>query len=427
MRQSVNDISLGQRLYERLEAFARHSEDGPDTLTRVFLSPEHRAAAEELLGWMRDAGMTAQIDAIGNVVGRYEGLTPDAPCLMMGSHIDTVRDAGKYDGNMGVLAALGCIEELNRNGERFPYAIELVAFGDEEGVRFPVTLSGSRAVAGTFDQTTLSLRDKEGTTLRQALTAFGCNPDRVAEVARRREQVLAFVELHIEQGPVLEDAGLPVGAVTAINGASRLSVEVRGTANHAGTVPMHLRRDALAAAAEMMLAVEARGGAEPDLVATVGRVDVLPGAVNVIPGLVRFTMDVRSPSDAARRRAVADIDRRIGEIAEARGVDISITQTHEAAACRCDPALIEAIGKSIARAGVEVRQLPSGAGHDAMAFSRLCPVGMIFVRCEKGISHNPAEAITVADADVSMRVLLDFIRHFDAGRLTRPNEERPAA
>ncbi|MDD3444828.1 MAG: allantoate amidohydrolase, partial [Zavarzinia sp.] len=395
MRQTANDLTLGQRLYDRLEAFARHSEDGPDKLTRVFLSPEHQAASAELMGWMRAAGMTAHVDAIGNVVGRYEGTAPDAPCLMMGSHIDTVRDAGKYDGNMGVLAALGCVEELHRNGERFPFAIEIIAFGDEEGVRFPVTLSGSRAIAGTFDQTTLSLRDKEGISLREALVAFGCDPTRIGESARRRDQVLAFVELHIEQGPVLEDAGLPVGVVTAINGASRLSVEVRGTANHAGTVPMHLRRDALAAAAEMMLAVEARGGAEPELVATVGRVDVLPGAVNVIPGLVRFTMDVRSPSDAARRRAVADIDRRIGEIAEARGVDIAITLTHEASACRCDPRLIETIGRSIAGAGVEVRHLPSGAGHDAMAFSRLCPVGMIFVRCEKGISHNPAEAITV--------------------------------
>ncbi|MCW0183370.1 MAG: allantoate amidohydrolase [Zavarzinia sp.] len=426
MRTTANDLTLGQRLYERLEVFARHSED-EDKLTRVFLSPQHRAAADELLGWMREAGMSARVDDVGNVVGRYEGMVPGAPCLMLGSHIDTVRDAGKYDGNMGVLAALACVEEFSRAGERFPFAIEVVAFGDEEGVRFPVTLSGSRAIAGTFDQTTLSLRDKEGISLRQALAGFGCDPDRIAEIARRKEQILAFVELHIEQGPVLEDAGLPVGAVTAINGASRLSVEVRGTANHAGTVPMHLRRDALAAAAEMMLAVERRGGAEPELVATVGRVDVMPGAVNVIPGLVRFTMDVRSPSDSARRRAVADIDRAIGQIAEARGVDIAITLTHEAAACRCAPELIEAIGQSIARAGLPVRELPSGAGHDAMAFSRLCPVGMIFVRCEKGISHNPAEAITVGDADVSMRVLLDFIRHFDAGRLTRPKEERPAA
>lgn len=426
MRATVNDLSLGRRLYDRLEAFARHTEVA-ENLTRTFLSPAHRAAADELLGWMREAGMEARIDAIGNVVGRYEGTVPGAPCLMMGSHIDTVRDAGKYDGNMGVLAALAAVEEFHKAGERFPFAIEVVAFGDEEGVRFPVTLSGSRAVAGTFDQTTLSLRDKEGVSLRDALTAFGGDPDRVAEVARRRDQVLAFVELHIEQGPVLEAAGLPVGAVTAINGASRLSVEVRGTANHAGTVPMHLRRDALAAAAEMMLAVEARGRAEPELVATVGRVDVMPGAVNVIPGLVRFTMDVRSPSDAARRRAVADIDRRIGEIAEARGVDIAITQTHEAAACRCAPKLIDAIGESIARNGIEIRRLPSGAGHDAMAFSRLCPVGMIFVRCEQGISHNPAEAITVEDADVSLRVLLDFIRHFDAAGLTGEAEERPAA
>jgi len=425
MRPTVNDLTLGQRLYERLEAFARHSED-EGKLTRTFLSRAHRAAADELAGWMGAAGMRVEVDAVGNVVGRYEGTTPGAPCLMLGSHIDTVRDAGKYDGNMGVLAALACVEEFHQAGERFPFAIEVVAFGDEEGVRFPVTLSGSRAVAGSFDTTTLSLRDKDGTSLRDALVAFGCDPARIGQIARKREQVLAFVELHIEQGPVLEDEGLAVGAVTAINGASRLSVEVKGVANHAGTVPMHLRRDALAASAEMMLAVEARGRAEPELVATVGRVDVMPGAVNVIPGLVRFTMDVRSPSDAARRRAVADIDRRIAEIAQARGVEIAITLTHEAAACRCAPELVDAIGSAIARSGLAVKRLPSGAGHDAMAFARLCPVGMIFVRCEKGISHNPAEAITIEDADISMRVLMDFIKNFDAGALSR-DAKRPTA
>lgn len=422
---ALNDLSLGQRLYDRLEDFARHSESD-ENLTRTFLSGAHKQAALELAGWMRAAGMSVEIDAIGNVVGRYEGQAPGAPCLMLGSHIDTVRDAGKYDGNMGVLAALACVEEFHKTGERFPFAIEIIAFGDEEGVRFPVTLSGSRAIAGSFDQTTLSLRDKDGTSLRDALLAFGCDPARITQAARRRDQVLAFVELHIEQGPVLEDEGLAVGAVTAINGASRLSVEVRGVANHAGTVPMHLRRDALAAAAEMMLAVEARGRAEPELVATVGRVDVMPGAVNVIPGLVRFTMDVRAPADAARRKAVSDIDRRIAEIAAARGVEIAITLTHEAPACRCAPELVEAIGVSIARTGLPVKRLPSGAGHDAMAFARLCPVGMIFVRCAQGISHNPAEAITVEDADISLRVLMDFIRHFNAGKLSR-EPARPAA
>ncbi|RJF94684.1 allantoate amidohydrolase [Oleomonas cavernae] len=419
MRPTVNDLTLGQRLYERLEAFARHSED-EGKLTRTFLSGAHKAAADELAGWMRAAGMKVETDAIGNVVGRYEATTSGAPCLMLGSHIDTVRDAGKYDGNMGVLAALACVEAFHQAGDRFPFAIEVVAFGDEEGVRFPVTLSGSRAIAGSFDTTTLSLRDKDGISLREALVAFGCDPARIGQIARKREQILAFVELHIEQGPVLEDEGLAVGAVTAINGASRLSVEVKGVANHAGTVPMHLRRDALAAAAEMMLAVEARGRAEAELVATVGRVDVMPGAINVIPGLVRFTMDVRSPSDAARRRAVADIDRRIAEIAQARGVESAITLTHEAAACRCAPELVEAIGGAIARAGLAVKRLPSGAGHDAMAFSRLCPVGMIFVRCEKGISHNPAEAITIEDADISMRVLMDFIKNFDAEKPSPP-------
>jgi hydantoinase/carbamoylase family amidase len=411
-----NEPVFGPDLMARLDAFARHSED-EGRLTRTFLSAPHRAAANELSGWMTAAGMTAVTDNIGNVVGRYEGLAPKAPALILGSHIDTVRDAGKYDGNMGVLAALACVEHLHALGERFPFAIEVIAFGDEEGVRFPATLSGSRAVAGTFDGTELALKDRNGVTMREALVAFGCDPDRIGRVARGKGQVLAFVELHIEQGPILEAEDLPVGVVTAINGASRLSVEVSGTANHAGTVPMHLRRDALAAAAEMILAVETRARAQAELVATVGRIDVIPGAGNVIPGHALFTVDVRAPSDSPRRKAVADLDRTLSEIATRRGVGLTITLTHEATACRCASSLIAALSASIERHGVTPRLLPSGAGHDAMAFARLCPVGMLFVRCKDGVSHNPAESITVEDADLSTRVLLDFIRNFDPSKL----------
>ena len=226
---------------------------------------------------MREAGMSARLDAIGNVVGRYEGRTPGAPCLMLGSHLDTVRNAGKYDGMLGVVAAIDCVHTLNARGTRLPFAIEVVGFADEEGVRFGSTLLGSRAVAGTFDPKLLDNRDKDGTSMREALTAFGLDPERTGDAARRRADILAYAELHIEQGPVLEAEGLPVGVVTAINGANRFTVEIEGMAGHAGTVPMTLRRDALAAAAECVLAIESRCGREPELVGTVGKLEAGAG------------------------------------------------------------------------------------------------------------------------------------------------------
>ena len=244
--------------------------------------------------------MSARLDAIGNVVGRYEGAVPGAPCLMLGSHLDTVRNAGKYDGMLGVVAAIDCVHALNARGTRLPFAIEVVGFADEEGVRFGSTLLGSRAIAGTFDPRLLDSRDGGGTSMRDALTAFGLDPERSGNAARRRADVLAYAELHIEQGPVLEAEGIPVGVVTAINGANRFTVDIEGFAGHAGTVPMDLRRDALAAAAECVLAIESRCAREPELVGTVGRLEAAPGATNVIPGHVRFTIDLRAPQDDRR-------------------------------------------------------------------------------------------------------------------------------
>ena len=294
-----------------VDGWARFSEDG-DKLTRVFLSAEHKACAEAVMTAMRAAGMSARIDAVGNVVGRYEGEAEGAKTLITGSHIDTVRDAGAYDGNLGVALPIACIADLDARGKRLPFAVEVIAFGDEEGVRFPTTLSGSRSIAGTFDPAALSVTDAEGTRLDDALRAFGCDPAAIAGEARRRDDVLAFVEVHIEQGPVLEAEGLPVGVVTAINGASRYSITLQGMAGHAGTVPMNLRRDALAGAAEMIGAIEQRGGAEEGLVATVGRIEAAPGAINVIPGRVSFTLDLRAPDDAQRAAAVASV---IGTVA----------------------------------------------------------------------------------------------------------------
>ncbi len=408
---------FGPALMARLDALAAHSQDSSDqgggALTRLFLSPQHKAAADQVAAWMKDAGMAVHLDPIATVVGRYEGATPGAPALLLGSHIDTVRNAGKYDGNLGVLAAIAAVAELNRLGERLPFAIEVLAFGDEEGVRFPHTLTGSRAIVGRFDADALDGRDREGVRMADALRAFGGDPDAIASVARKPGEALAFVELHIEQGPVLEAEGLPVGIVTAINGASRFSVRVRGMAGHAGTVPMGHRRDALVAAAEMVLAVERIASSIANLVATVGRIEAKPGAVNVIPGEVVFTMDVRAPEDFVRDAACTAIRTELEGIAARRNVAMTIEGTHNDAAAVCSPAIIERIEAAVRRAGIRPLHLPSGAGHDAMSFAGALPMGMLFVRCKGGVSHNPAESITVEDADLSVRILLDLLRHFD--------------
>ncbi len=396
-----------------VDGWAGFSED-EEKLTRVFLSPEHKACAQAVMSAMRAAGMTVRLDAIGNVVGRYEAAEPGARTLITGSHIDTVRDAGAYDGNLGVALPIACIAELDSRGKRLPFAVEVIAFGDEEGVRFPTTLSGSRAVAGTIDLSVLSVTDAEGTSLKDALAHFGCDPGGIAAEARRPEDVLAFVEVHIEQGPVLEAEGLPVGTVTAINGASRFSIAVEGMAGHAGTVPMHLRRDALAGAAEMVAAIEQRAGAEEGLVATVGRLEVAPGAINVIPGKVTFTLDLRAPDDGQRQGAVAAVKEKLGAIAKRRGLGLDIELLYEEGAVACHAGLMDQMDAAIARQGIRPLRLPSGAGHDAMALSALCPIAMLFVRCGGGISHNPLESITAEDAEAAARVFLDFLEHFDA-------------
>ena len=401
------------RIMSRCEALAACSEQ-PGGLTRVYLSPEQRAAGEIVLGWMREAGMKARLDAVGNCIGRYEGVRPGLPALLLGSHLDTVRDAGKYDGMLGVVVAIECVQALNGAGRRLPFAVEVIGFADEEGVRFNATLIGSRAVAGTLKPEILDAADGAGVTLRQALKDFGLDPARVREAARRREEILAYAELHIEQGPVLEAEGLPAGVVTAINGATRLAVTVDGVAGHAGTVPMNLRRDALAAAAECALAVERRCANGPDLVGTVGRFEALPGAVNVIPGKVRFTVDVRAAADAVRAGAVDDLKRQMQAICAHRGLAIDVQKTHENGVAACAPWLMEQLDTALAAESIPARRLPSGAGHDGMAMVDLCDIGMLFVRCEKGVSHNPAEAIKAADAETGARVFLRFIENFRA-------------
>jgi allantoate deiminase len=410
-------FSLGEEIVSRINELAAISET-PEHLTRIFLTREHRAAADLVLGWMRSAGMRAHLDAIGNVCGRYEGERDGLPCLMLGSHYDTVRDAGRWDGPLGLITAISCVAELSRQGRRLPFAIEVTGFADEEGVRFSSTLLGSRAVAGTFDESVLNVRDADGIAMRDALTSFGLDPRHVGAAARIRRELLAYVELHIEQGPVLEEQNLPVGVVTAISGTTRLAARLTGMAGHAGTVPMAMRRDALAGAAECIGAIEEFCRTDASgLVGTVGYIHATPGATNVIPGQVSFTIDIRAPADAHRRLAVSDVVRRIEAIAKRRELALQLDVTHENRTAPCAPWLKAQVADAIAAEGFRAFELPSGAGHDGMAMIDIADVAMVFVRCRGGISHHPDEHVDLADADAGARVLLRLIENF------KPREE----
>ena len=403
---------LGDLIVRRIDELAKISET-PEHLARIFLTDQHRAAADMLLSWMREAGMSARLDAIGNVCGRYEGERPGLPCLMLGSHYDTVRDAGKWDGPLGLITAICCVADLHRRGTRLPFAVEVTGFADEEGVRFASTLLGSRAVAGTFDESVLNARDRAGVSMAEALKKFGLDPKHVGAAARTRRDLLAYVELHIEQGPVLEQKNLPVGVVTAIAGATRLAAKLTGMAGHAGTVPMALRRDALAGAAECIVAIEEFCRTDQaGLVGTVGYIDAAPGATNVIPGRVSFTIDLRAPADAHRKLAVADIVRRIEAIAKRRHLALQLDVTHENRTAPCAFWLKAQVADAVAAEGFPVFELPSGAGHDGMAMIDIADVGMVFVRCRGGISHHPDEHVEAADADAGARVLLRLIENF---------------
>jgi allantoate deiminase len=406
--------SLGDEIVSRINELGEISET-PEHLARIFLTREHRVAAELILDWMRSAGMHAHLDAIGNVCGRYEGERPGLPCLMLGSHHDTVRDAGKWDGPLGLITAISCVADLHKRGRRLPFAIEVTGFADEEGVRFASTLLGSRAVAGTFDESVLGVKDEAGISMRDALIQFGLDPDHIGAAARARSELLAYFELHIEQGPVLEAHNLPVGVVTAIAGATRLAASLTGMAGHAGTVPMALRRDALAGAAECIVAIEELCRTdEGGLVGTVGYIHAMPGATNVIPGQVSFTMDLRAPTDTHRKKAVTDIVRHIEAIAKRRKLSLQLDVTHENRTVPCAPWLKRQVAEAIAGEDYRVFELPSGAGHDGMAMIDIADVGMVFVRCRGGISHHPDEHVDLADADAGARVLLRLIENFRA-------------
>jgi allantoate deiminase len=407
------DLTLGRRVMAMIEDLAQHT-DEYGRLTRLYLSPAHRAAADTTLQFMRDVGLTAHIDALGSVVGRLEGADPEAPALLIGSHIDSVVDAGRYDGNLGVVLGIVVVEALKAQGIAPSCPIEIVAFGDEENVRFPTNLSTSYALAGRFDPAWLDGKDADGVSLRDALIAFGGDPLGIAALARDPARYRGYLEVHIEQGPQLEARHLPVGIVSAINGITRARAHVIGEAGHAGTVPMNMRRDALAAVAEMIGIVERASSTRTDTVATVGVAQVQPGAINVIPARVDFTLDARAPDDAVRHAMVQDIVTECEAAAQRRGVSFTIEPFMESPATPMDKDLMTRLEEAVKSIGVEPMRLASGAGHDAVAMANLCPSAMLFVRCKGGISHNPAESITVEDADIAARVLLEAVRRIVA-------------
>jgi len=411
MRPAIEDGRLGAQIIERAEALAEHS-DSADALTVAYLTPAHRAVSAQIERWMSEAGMQVAVDAVGNVVGRHAGATPDARVLLTGSHFDTVRNGGKFDGRLGILLPIAVIGEMNSRGERLPFALEVVAFAEEEGLRYRSGFLASSALIGQFDYSLLDRIDSGGITLRDAMTGAGLpgTEQAIAALARDGRPLLGYVEVHIEQGPVLLRQGVPLGIVTSIAGSVRMSVRVLGAAGHAGTTPMHMRHDAAAAAAEMVLAVESRCGRAPTLVGTVGMIAVPDGSTNVIPGRCEFSVDIRAGDDVTRDAAVTDVTAAMQSIAARRSVAVEIDQTSHVPCAPCSEALSAQLAAALERAGVRPFRLPSGAGHDAMMLARLTDVAMLFVRCGNGgVSHSPLEQLDAADAGLAAQVFADFL------------------
>ena len=395
---------------ERCEILASYSEE-PDRLTRRFATKAMQRVNETVMAWMHAAGMTVEQDNIGNLIGRYEASHAGAKTLLLGSHLDTVRDAGKYDGPLGVMIALACVERLNARQMRLPFAIEVLAFADEEGLRYKNAYLGSKFMTGSLDPGTLHLTDLEGITMAEAIRSFGGDPDPESlHIARwRSDELLGYCEVHIEQGPVLEARNLPVGIVTAISGQNRLSVSFTGEAGHAGTVPMSLRHDALCAAAEFVLAVETLACSLTGVVATVGQASVQPGASNVIPGKVTLSLDVRHQDNEVRELVNDQLEEMARDICVTREVSLDWQFLQEHKTIPCAPGLTKLLEQAIENLNYPLLSLPSGAGHDGVTLSELTNIAMLFVRCRSGISHNPAESVTVEDVDVALHVLEQFI------------------
>lgn len=402
---------LGNVILAQAEVLAAWSDTSPG-LTCAYLTEAHQKTARQLAVWMREAGMQVTIDAVGNVVGRYLSDRPDAKTFITGSHYDTVCNGGKYDGREGILLPIAVVSFLHQRQEKLPFHLEVIGFSEEEGVRFKSTFLGSSAIVGQFDPALLDKTDADGVTMRTALHAAGHDADAIAAMARDPATLLGYLEVHIEQGPVLLKQNLPVGIVTSIAGSSRYVVEITGVASHAGTTPMDMRKDAAVAAAEIVVYVEQRCSQVPALVGTVGQLQVPGGSVNVIPNSCVFSLDIRAEQDAVREQAVEAVLNHIGQVCARRGMEFSITKLMSAAAVHCAPPLMKQLVKSTASAGVPIWKLPSGAGHDAMVMAKITEVAMLFTRCGNGgISHNPLETMSADDADLSAQIFLDFLRN----------------
>ena len=400
---------LGNQVWDWSERLATNSDPGyaeRGELTVTYLTDAHRACAQRLAHWMRaDCGFDeAEIDAVGNVVGIYHGSDPKARRLLTGSHYDTVRNGGKYDGRLGIFVPMACVRELQRQGRRLPFGIEVVGFAEEEGQRYKAVFLGSGALTGHFDPRWLDQQDADGVTMRAAMEHAGLCPDDIPKLQRDVASYLGFVEVHIEQGPVLNQLDLPLGIVTSINGSVRYMGQISGMASHAGTTPMDQRRDAAAAAAELVLYVEQRAAAVPDLVGTVGMLQVPGGSMNVVPGRCVFSLDIRATTNEVRDACADDVLAEIAHICERRGLHVTLEKTMRAAAAPSAPAWQQRWEAAVAALGLPVFTMPSGAGHDAMKLHEVMPQAMLFMRgLNAGISHNPLEAITNHDAELCVR------------------------
>ncbi|WPB57692.1 2-oxo-4-hydroxy-4-carboxy-5-ureidoimidazoline decarboxylase [Xylophilus sp. GOD-11R] len=414
--------TLGNQVWDWQERLAEESDPGfkeLGQLTVTYLTDAHRACARRIVQDMRDAGCdSVVIDAVGNVVGRYEGTRREAPALLTGSHYDTVRNGGKYDGRLGIYVPLACVAELHRAGQRLPFGIEIVAFAEEEGQRYKATFLGSGALVGDFQPAWLDQRDADGISMREAMAHAGLRLEDIPALRRDPARYLGFVEVHIEQGPVLNELNLPLGIVTSINGGVRFLGEFTGMASHAGTTPMNRRRDAATAAAELALYLEKRAAQDGDSVATMGQLQVPSGSINVVPGACRFSLDLRAPTDPQRDALVADVLEEARAIAARRGVSLQLDEAMRASAAPSAPAWQQRWENAVQALGLPLYRLPSGAGHDAMKLHTVMPQAMLFVRGENaGISHNPLESTTAHDMDLAVLAfghLLSDLAH-DAG------------
>ncbi len=406
---------LGNLVWDWAERLSSHSDTGyaeRGELTVTYLTDAHRACAQRLSHWMReDCGFDeVSIDAVGNVVGIYHGSDPHAKRLLTGSHYDTVRNGGKYDGRLGLFVPMTCVRELHRKGLRLPFGIEVVGFAEEEGQRYKAVFLGSSALTGHFDTAWLDQKDADGITMREAMTHAGLCIADIPGLKRDPARYLGFVEVHIEQGPVLNEADLPLGIVTSINGSVRYVGEIIGMASHAGTTPMDRRRDAATATAELALYVEKRGGSVENLVATVGMLEVPNGSINVVPGRCKFSLDIRATTNEVRDACAADILNELQRICERRGLHYQLEETMRAAAAPSAPDWQQRWERAVEVLGLPLFRMPSGAGHDAMMLHEIMPQAMLFVRgLNAGISHNPLEMITSDDADLCVRALQNLL------------------